>query len=256
MCNAWNHPPECSCGWGGEGHLGKRATGSSGNNHSSFTGNFSYTNPNARCPVCGTSVFFYQSPEGGRVYFDELGPPWPKHPCTSNPSVQFGKAFRPSDSIFSGPVRTYTWQTNGWVPFNVDSIQPQPPTFKAINIMGSMNGENLSLYSNLKGLTVKAPFLIKKLGDGLYEISTVQSPKFSKGAPEKVFFKACTLSYCGYKELLESSHQKRFSSNGVRTSPSRISNTRKLSEGKNNKRQKPTEGALQQALLDAGLAKK
>jgi len=22
MCNAWNHPPDCTCGWGGEGHLG------------------------------------------------------------------------------------------------------------------------------------------------------------------------------------------------------------------------------------------
>jgi hypothetical protein len=35
----------------------------------------SYVNPNARCPVCGASVYFYQSPYGGRVFFDELGPP-------------------------------------------------------------------------------------------------------------------------------------------------------------------------------------
>jgi hypothetical protein len=44
----------------------------------------SYVNPNARCPVCGAEVYFYQSPYGGRVFFDELGPPWPKHPCTSS----------------------------------------------------------------------------------------------------------------------------------------------------------------------------
>src|SRR5580698_9339053 len=44
----------------------------------------SYVNPNARCPVCGADVYFYQSPYGGRVFFDELGPPWPKHPCTSS----------------------------------------------------------------------------------------------------------------------------------------------------------------------------
>lgn len=43
-----------------------------------------YVNPNANCPVCGAPVFFYQSEHGSRVFFDELGPPWPKHPCTDN----------------------------------------------------------------------------------------------------------------------------------------------------------------------------
>lgn len=27
---------------------------------------------------------YYQSPFGGRVFFDALGWPWPKHPCTDN----------------------------------------------------------------------------------------------------------------------------------------------------------------------------
>ena len=44
-----------------------------------------YVNPNARCPVCGTAVFFYSNQLGSKVYFDDLGPPWPKHPCTDNP---------------------------------------------------------------------------------------------------------------------------------------------------------------------------
>lgn len=38
--------------------------------------------PNAECPICGAPVFFYQNGHGSRVFFDELGPPWPKHPCT------------------------------------------------------------------------------------------------------------------------------------------------------------------------------
>ncbi|MGB0851431.1 MAG: hypothetical protein ACPGTP_09290, partial [Bacteroidia bacterium] len=42
----------------------------------------SYTNPNAKCPVCNASVYYYESEHGGKVFFDELGPPWPKHPCT------------------------------------------------------------------------------------------------------------------------------------------------------------------------------
>lgn len=37
--------------------------------------------PNATCPVCGASVYFYSNAAGSKVYFDDLGPPWPKHPC-------------------------------------------------------------------------------------------------------------------------------------------------------------------------------
>ena len=48
----------------------------------SFTSSF--VNPNAECSVCGAPVFFYQNEFGSRVFFDELGPPWPKHPCTDN----------------------------------------------------------------------------------------------------------------------------------------------------------------------------
>lgn len=48
----------------------------------------SYLNPNAHCPVCGETVYFYQSPYGGRVFFDDVGWPWPKHGCTDNPKAQ------------------------------------------------------------------------------------------------------------------------------------------------------------------------
>jgi hypothetical protein len=40
------------------------------------------TIPNARCPECHQPVFFFMATNGGRVFFDDLGPPWPKHPCT------------------------------------------------------------------------------------------------------------------------------------------------------------------------------
>jgi len=50
----------------------------------------SYVNPNAYCPVCGKQVFYYQSSHGGRVFFDNLGWPWPKHGCTDNPRSQRG----------------------------------------------------------------------------------------------------------------------------------------------------------------------
>jgi len=53
-----------------------------------FASRQSYVNPNAHCPVCNEQVYFYQSPHGGRVYFDDLGWPWPKHGCTDNPRAQ------------------------------------------------------------------------------------------------------------------------------------------------------------------------
>jgi hypothetical protein len=45
-----------------------------------------FVNPNAKCPVCSMPVFFYSNSYGSKVYFDDLGPPWPKHPCTDNPT--------------------------------------------------------------------------------------------------------------------------------------------------------------------------
>lgn len=47
-----------------------------------------YLVPNATCPVCGDRVFFYGNEHGSRVYFDELGPPWPKHPCMDEPETR------------------------------------------------------------------------------------------------------------------------------------------------------------------------
>lgn len=40
-----------------------------------------WAKPNAICPLCGAAVYFYSNEAGSRVYFDEIGPPWPKHPC-------------------------------------------------------------------------------------------------------------------------------------------------------------------------------
>lgn len=77
-CNAWNHPPGCDCGWGGDtGVFYEQPTV----RHQSLGLSGSFVNPTAHCPVCGEAVFYYESPSGGKVWFDELGPPWPKHPC-------------------------------------------------------------------------------------------------------------------------------------------------------------------------------
>lgn len=76
-CNGFGHALDCECGWGGEffGNEGFRYS------LQHWQRLDSHTNPNAKCPRCGANVFFYRSPDGGCVFFDELGSPWPKHEC-------------------------------------------------------------------------------------------------------------------------------------------------------------------------------
>lgn len=49
---------------------------------------FCLVNPNARCPECDAPVYYYQNEYGSRVFFDDLGPPWPKHPCTDSRALR------------------------------------------------------------------------------------------------------------------------------------------------------------------------
>jgi len=148
MCNAWNHPPNCTCGWGGEGHLGIRTGGSA---HSALAGFArlgaslgSFTNPNAHCPVCGADVFFYASPDGGRVFFDELGPPWPKHPCTDNGSTPIRSVPRPPMMRARTGRRAYSWQEEGWEPFLPDDVRSYTP--ELFYVGGNWNGRRQVVY--------------------------------------------------------------------------------------------------------------
>jgi len=95
MCNAHNHPPNCPCNWGRGINFSYGSNSISKNNHIKENYafkvlavypiyKFSETIPNAFCPVCNAKVFFYQNIYGSRVFFDSLGKPWPKHPCTDN----------------------------------------------------------------------------------------------------------------------------------------------------------------------------
>jgi hypothetical protein len=54
-----------------------------------------FATPNARCPVCGEQVWYYQNEYGSRVFFDDIGWPWPKHPCTDTGTRSSLSATRP-----------------------------------------------------------------------------------------------------------------------------------------------------------------
>lgn len=110
-CNGWNHPADCNCdfrgGWrGGEQpgggwyrRDGDRMREVNGPKRVPYVATF--VNPNATCPVCGELVFYYQNEHGSRVFFDELGPPWPKHPCTDNDTYRLRG---PKGQIAGGPT--------------------------------------------------------------------------------------------------------------------------------------------------------
>ncbi len=102
MCNAYNHDAFCNCGWGGEGHIGAYGNGFHGSRFLRDSG----TDANAQgvysqlersksavyegdiadvckptvCKTCGAEIYFVRN-NGGSVWLDELGWPWPKHPC-------------------------------------------------------------------------------------------------------------------------------------------------------------------------------
>jgi hypothetical protein len=129
-CNGYNHRPDCPCGFRG-GTGGSRAgsntraspvrvlSPANGFLWRAGTRTFfeTYLNPNASCPVCGASIFFYQSPEGGRVFFDELGPPWPKHPCTDRSLSELKDTAIIEGRYPTGLVRARSSSAEaGWLP--------------------------------------------------------------------------------------------------------------------------------------------
>lgn len=70
-----------------------------------------FVNPNAVCGQCGASVYYYEHPNGARVLFDQLGPPWPKHPCYEA-SQAINRNVITQAATGAGP----RWVQEGWQP--------------------------------------------------------------------------------------------------------------------------------------------
>lgn len=217
MCNSWNHSPACTCGFGGEGHSGRSYSGrvASGPTirtgaaqvvlHSSswwdVSGAYdSYVNPNAHCPVCGESVIFYQSPYGGRVFFDHpLGSPWPKHPCTDNSTSRTSSKKGRQRSISSSLARVTRQrieqqyadgaipqterggELSGWKPFVClyQKTIDQSTTEVWGQVLTRSNNVTKSLFITAQAESLElnlrdAPVFVKELDrtNGSYELST------------------------------------------------------------------------------------
>lgn len=76
-----------------------------------------FTIPNVTCQRCGAKVFYYEHPNGARVLFDQLGPPWPKHPCYE--VTQKGKVRKPA---VTKPCTDWaSWRQGLWSPVIVQA---------------------------------------------------------------------------------------------------------------------------------------
>jgi hypothetical protein len=128
-------------------------------------------------------VFFYQSSDGGRVFFDDLGPPWPKHPCTDNRSIP--RKIAPS--AFLGKrtdiARSYKWQLDGWKPFFISSVSRVDKTILQMN--GNSENKSLSVFfcKEINSSDVSPPITnesiayLRKENEETYEISlTISVP--------------------------------------------------------------------------------
>lgn len=165
-CNGSNHRPGCNCGWGGVFYgLGLRVGGP-------YWGRSdSYTNPNARCPYCSALVYFYKSPSGGSVYFDELGPPWPKHPCVDAGSHSL-RTIRTRQSLVV-PL----WATAGWHPLQCESIETLKGAPDVVVLATSQGKDRKQLFARMPKAPIScdSPILWRRVDGqrGHYEISTL-----------------------------------------------------------------------------------
>ncbi len=103
----YNHYSDCTCGWCQKFSSLRGSYDPTADNarvslqELGFNGSWSscFVRPNARCPVCFAAVFYYSNSSGSSVYFDELGWPWPKHPCTDHPKC------KATGAVSAQPVR-------------------------------------------------------------------------------------------------------------------------------------------------------
>lgn len=120
-------------------------------------------------------------PIGGRwkSFFDELGPPWPKHPCTDNSSVPGGASSKVVTEINNFRSDAYKWQVDGWSPFFISSISRIDKKF--LRIKGEYNDIEKSIYAS-KTLTVfgdpvpiteKSIAYLREGEDGQYQLSFI-----------------------------------------------------------------------------------
>jgi len=173
----------------------------------------SFVNPHATCPVCGQEVFYYQSANGSRVFFDALGPPWPKHPCTDNPSVASRVVIKRGKESPERKVNknVYAWQSVGWEPIYVLEVK-EAHNNNFISIHGIFKGNNITVYVRNDGKFPKqSPMHLREKDSKSYELSTISGHNPTKENLERRFIAYLSLQLA----YLHSKSQKKSKKSGV-----------------------------------------
>jgi hypothetical protein len=167
MCNGWKHEPGCACGFGGD-----TGTACGLNGLTPLRSYESYVNRNARCPECSSPVFYFRAENGGRVFFDDLGPPWPKHPCTDRSPRTSVKIER--ETVASAP----RWERDAWKPFF--NMPTHAPNDEQVFDGAIGDGRTLTLWCSrrhtklgwLQNWNHSFPVFLKPVGGDEYEMAT------------------------------------------------------------------------------------
>ena len=187
MCNASNHPKHCRCGWGPPRDGGAWRPGSAPLGAIYSQGYATFVIPNATCRYCSAAVFFYQSPNGGRLFFDELGPPWPKHYCNFSAHLDLPI---PEDMRIRPPIvalerATYPWEKDRWKPLLKSELLPDIESrhcYKlsglveadAIDLFAAQEAKTIQLFIRTSSISQDMMFFIRDRVRGEYELSGIR----------------------------------------------------------------------------------
>jgi hypothetical protein len=132
----------------------------------------SFITPNATCPKCKQKVWFYRSPYNGRVYFDDIGWPWPKHSCM--------------DTRRNGAEPR--WQRDGWQVLLASRVHSDGD-----RLLLTGDADNSFLELNLPSserIDKDSPVFVRRVAGkpGLYEATFLQSDAFQTFERKSVAF--------------------------------------------------------------------
>jgi hypothetical protein len=201
-CNGRNHRTTCDCNFRGGRKVGaaqlqparsqrrRQTRYLCGEWNSPRLRKRHFNTPNAKCPKCGAAVFFYKNPQGGSVYFNKLGYPWSRHPCTDERARWRGRRYYDGPDPRTGDLFLDAVRFDGleWVPL-VGGRQiliggPDEGVFAylAINLE---TGARVCFVTSYK-LFFDAPLMCRPLLGGGRHL-TVSSPELNRGAPINCF---------------------------------------------------------------------
>lgn len=182
MCNAANHSYDCDCGFGGDtGGGGGRRWGSVSNFYSELRA--AVFRMVSRQRRDGRKLRQSQRALSGRVYFDDLGWPWPKHRCTDN-RQEPRRATR--TSIAPKSLDDARWHREGWSALL--SLRVAHEGGRA-TVRGDLDEAFLDLVLPAgQRIDRESPVLIKRILPRLYRITCLVSDPTSTRPVESLAF--------------------------------------------------------------------